>query len=73
MVTPRIDLKHDGRCDSPVSPGEKATNPYVNSTGSLTLHFLLERKAELHARRGLTPLWKLQRNPEIHVSTGEES
>ena len=26
----------------------------------------------LHMRRGLTPLWKLHRNPEIHVSTWEE-
>ena len=26
----------------------------------------------LHTRRGLTPLGKPQRNPEIHVGTGEE-
>ena len=26
----------------------------------------------LQMRRGLTPLLKLHRNPEIHVSTGEE-
>ena len=26
-----------------------------------------------HSRRGLTPLWRLQRYPKIHVSTGEES
>ena len=31
------------------------------------------RLACLHTRRGLTPLWKLHRNPEIHVSTGEKS
>ena len=30
------------------------------------------RLASLHTRRGLTPLWKLHRNPEIHVSTWEE-
>ena len=47
-VTPRISSKHDGRFYSPVAPGDKATNPYVNSTGSLTLHFQLERKADLH-------------------------
>ena len=35
-VTLRIDSKHDGRCDSPVAPQEKATDPYVTSTGSLT-------------------------------------
>ena len=26
-----------------------------------------------HPRRGLTPLGRLQKNPQIHVSTGEES
>ena len=26
-----------------------------------------------HWRRGLTPLWRLQKYPKIHVSTGEES
>ncbi|KAI4552020.1 hypothetical protein MJG53_000194 [Ovis ammon polii x Ovis aries] len=26
-----------------------------------------------HSRRGLTPLWRLQKYPKIHVSTGEES
>ena len=26
----------------------------------------------IHMKRGLTPLWKPQRNPKIHVSTGEE-
>ena len=26
-----------------------------------------------HSRRGLTPLWRLQNYPKIHVITGEES
>ena len=26
-----------------------------------------------HSRRGLTPLWRLQKYPKIHVSTGEKS
>ena len=26
-----------------------------------------------HLRRGLTPLWRLQKYPKIHVCTGEES
>ena len=30
-------------------------------------------RACLHTRRGLTPLWKHQSNPEFHVSTGEET
>ena len=47
-VTLRIDSKHDGRCDSPVAPREKATDPSANPTGSLTLLFQLERKADFH-------------------------
>ena len=26
----------------------------------------------LHMRQGMTPVWKLHRNPEIHVSSGDE-
>ena len=48
MITPRIDSKHDGMCDRPVVPREKATDPFVNSTGSMTLLFLLERRLHLH-------------------------
>ena len=45
-VTPRIDSKLDGRCDSPVAPREKATDPYVKETGTLTLFFQLENRAD---------------------------
>ena len=48
MVTLRIDSKHDGTCDSPVAPLEKAKDPNVNSTGSLTLLFQCERKVDLN-------------------------
>ena len=47
-VTLDIVSKHDGRCDSPVAPRLKATDPYVNSTGSLTLLLQLEWKVDLH-------------------------
>ena len=41
-------IPHGGfRHDSPVATQEKATNPYVNSTGNVTLLFQLERKADL--------------------------
>ena len=30
-------------------------------------------RACLHSRRGLTPLWRLQKYPKTHVSTGEET
>ena len=48
-VTPRINSKHNGKCDSPVAPQEKVNDPYVNPTGSLILLFQLERRADLHA------------------------
>ena len=47
-VTASIDSQHDGNCDSPLEPREKATDPCVNSTGSLTLQLQLERKADFH-------------------------
>ena len=31
-----------------MAPREKATDPYVNPTGSLTLLLQLERKADVH-------------------------
>ena len=47
-VSPSIDAKHDGMCDNAVAPRKKATDPYVNSTGSLTLLLQLEREADFH-------------------------
>ena len=57
-----------------MEPQEKATYPYVNTTGSLTDFPAREetRLACFHTRRGLTSLWKLQRNAEIHVGIGAE-
>ena len=46
--TPRTHSKHGGRCDRPVAPREKGTDPYVNLTGSLTLLFQLKRRSNLH-------------------------
>ena len=46
-VTLRIDSQHDGMCESPVAPREKATDPYVISTGSLPVLLPPERKADL--------------------------
>ena len=48
MVTPTIDSKQDGSFDRPVTPREKATDPYVNTKGSLKLLFQLERRADLN-------------------------
>ena len=48
MVTPRIDSKHDDWYDTLEAPREKATDPYVNTKGSLKLLFQLERRADLN-------------------------
>ena len=57
-----------------MAPREKATDPYVNTTGSLTLLSQLEKRMDLHVSSEARPdfLRKPQRNPEIHVGTGEE-
>ena len=47
-VTSGVESKHDVMCDSPVTPREKTTDPYVNSTGSATRLLQLRRKADLH-------------------------
>ena len=50
--------------------------PTVNATGSLTLLFWLERRLDLHGftrDEALNPLWRLKRNPEIHVGHGKEA
>ena len=55
---------------------EKATNPYGQPYMKPDTAFPPREEsglASLHRRRGLTLLWKLQRNPEIHVDTGEET
>ena len=73
-VTPRIDSKHNGMCDSPVAPREKANDPYVNDRKTDATVTVREESALVchHTRLDLTPLCKFQRNCEFHVSTGEE-
>ena len=74
-VTLRIDSKHDGRCDSPVAPREKATDPFGQPDRKPDTAFPAREEsglAWLYTRRGLTPLWTPQRNPEIHVGPEEE-
>ena len=76
MVTPRTDLKHDGICDSPVAPQEKATDPCGQHKRKTDTAFPAREESGLawfHTRQGLTPLWTPQMNPEIHVGPEEES
>ena len=54
-VTAKTDSKHDDGCDSPVAPREKANDTYVNTTGSLTLLFQLERREDVHVSKRDTP------------------
>ena len=49
----------------PVSTCQEALHCFASSRR--------ERTSCLHTTRDLTPLLKLQRNPEIYVSTGEET
>ena len=51
-------------CDSPIAPLKKATVPYVNSTGSLTVFFSLRRK-----RTCMSPH---KMRPDSPVETPEE-
>ena len=84
-VTPSIDSKHHGKCDSPVVPQEKVADHYDNWPGSLTQIFQLERRAELHVSIGdeaWLPCWNsigtlrsisaLERKLEVLVSTPDE-
>ena len=79
--TPRINSHHRDRWDSPVGkPRGKDSRQSHRSLGPRkgkrdTAATAWEERARScpHSRQGLTPLWRLQKYPKIHVSTGEES
>ena len=82
---PRIDSQHGGTWDSPVrKPREKAS--WESLEGKPLIPDPLDGKNDTaatareesahacpHSRRGLTPLGRLQKYPNIHISTAEES
>ena len=78
---PRIDSHHGGTWDSPVGkPRGKASRERHRSLDPTegkhdTAATAREESAHAspHSRRGLTPLGRLQKYPEVHVSTGEKS
>ena len=78
---PRIDSHHGGTWDNPVGkPRGKASRESHRSLDPRegkreTAATAREESARTcpHSKRGLTPLWRLQKYPQIHVSTGEES
>ena len=80
-LMPRIDSHHRDSWDSPVGkPRGKDSRESHRSLGPRkgkreTAATAWEKRAHScpHSRRGLTPLWRFQKYPQIHVSTGEES
>ena len=81
---PRIDSHHGGRWDSPVGkPRGKVSWESLEGKPQILDPREGERDTAATAREesarscpysgeGLTPLWRLQKYPKIHVSTGEE-
>ena len=80
-LRPRIDSHHRDSWDSLVGkPRGKDSRESHRSLGQRkgkreTAATAWEKRARSypHSRRGLTPLWRFQKYPQIHVSTGEES
>ena len=78
---PRIDSHHGGTWDNPVGkPRGKASreshrslDPSERKHGTSATAREESARACPHSRRGLTPLGRLQKYPEVHVSTGEKS
>ena len=78
---PRIDSHHAGTWENPVGkPRGKASRESHRSLDPSerkhdTSATAREESARAcpHSRRGLTPLGRLQKYPEVHVSTGEKS
>ena len=78
---PRIDSHHGGTWDNPVGkPRGKASRESHRSLDPSerkhdTSATAREESARAcpHSRRGLTPLGRLQKYPEVQVSTGEKS
>ena len=78
---PMIDSHHGGTWDSPVGkPRGKASreshrslDPREGKRDTAATAREESAGACLHSRRGLTTLGRLQKNPKIYVSTGEES
>ena len=74
-------LTHDGTWDSPVGKprgkvsreSHRSLDPREGKPDTAATTREERARACPHSRRGLTPLGRLQKYPQIHVSTGEES
>ena len=77
---PRIDSQHGGTWESPVGKplgkasreSHRSLEPHDGKCDTAATAREESPRACPHSRRGLTPLWRLQNYPKIHVSTGEE-
>ena len=84
-LKPRIDSHHGGTWDSPVESlvgkplgkasreSHRSLDPREGKCDTAATARKESARACPHLRRGLTPLGRLQKYPQIHVSTGEES
>ena len=78
---PRIDSHHGGTWESPVGKhrgkdsreSHRSLGPRKGNRDTAATAWEEMARSCPHSRRGLTPLWRLQKYPKIHVSTGEES
>ena len=78
---PRIDSQHGGTWESPVGKplgkasreSHRSLEPHDGKCDTAATAREESPRACPHSRRGLTPLWRLQNYPKIHVSTGEQS
>ena len=78
---PRIDSQHGGMWESPVGKplgkasreSHRSLEPHDGKCDTAATAREEGPRACPHSRRGLTPLWRLQNYPKIHVSTGEDS
>ena len=78
---PKIDSHHGGTCYSPGGkPRGKASreshrslDPREGTRDTAATALKESARACPHLRRGLTPLGRLQKYPQVHASTGEES
>ena len=78
---PRIDSHHGGTRDSPVGKSRgkasweshRSLDPREGKRDTAATARKESARACPHSRRGLTPLCRVQKYPNFHVSTGEES
>ena len=81
IFMPRINSHHGGTWDSPLGkPRGKASrkshrslDPRDGRRDTAATGREESTRACPHTRRGMAPLWRLQKYHKIHVSTGEES